>query len=57
MVGDSVTDVRTARAANVPIIAVDFGYSEPPVREFQPDRLISHFDALPRAIDEIWRSQ
>ena len=28
MIGDSTTDVRTARAANVPVIAVDFGYSE-----------------------------
>ena len=28
MIGDSITDVRTARAANVPVIAVDFGYSE-----------------------------
>ena len=26
MVGDSVTDVRVARAAGVPVVAVDFGY-------------------------------
>ena len=50
MVGDSDTDIRTARAAGVPVIAVDFGYSETPVSEFLPDRLISHFDDLPNAI-------
>jgi phosphoglycolate phosphatase len=50
MIGDSVTDVRTARAAAVPIIAVDFGYSERPVSEFGPDRTISHFKQLPAAI-------
>ncbi len=50
MIGDSDTDVRTARAAAVPIIAVDFGYSERPVSEFGPDRTISHFKQLPAAI-------
>src|SRR5262249_15902602 len=53
MVGDSATDIRTARAAGVPIIAVDFGYSESPVAEFNPDRVISHFAELPAAIAAI----
>ena len=35
MVGDSATDIRTARAAAVPVIAVDFGYSEAPVSELR----------------------
>jgi len=50
MVGDSATDIRTARAAGVPVIAVDFGYSEVPVSEFAPDRVIGHFKQLPAAI-------
>lgn len=50
MVGDSATDVNTARAAGIPVIAVDFGYSDPPVAAFGPDRLISHFGQLPGAI-------
>jgi phosphoglycolate phosphatase len=50
MIGDSITDVRTARAAGVPIIAVDFGYSETPIAEFSPDRTISHFTELPASI-------
>ena len=50
MVGDSDTDIRTARAAGVPVVAVDFGYSESPVTQFNPDRVISHFAELPAAI-------
>jgi phosphoglycolate phosphatase len=53
MIGDSITDIRTARAAGVPIIAVDFGYSERPVAEFGPDRTISHFAQLPASIAAI----
>jgi phosphoglycolate phosphatase len=50
MIGDSSTDVSTARAAGIPIIAVDFGYTEKPIAEFGPDCVISHFDGLPAAI-------
>jgi phosphoglycolate phosphatase len=50
MVGDSVTDIDTARAAPVPIIAVDFGYNDGPIAKLAPDRIIGHFDALPEAI-------
>jgi phosphoglycolate phosphatase len=53
MVGDSMTDVATARAAGIPIIAVDFGYTETPPAELGADRLISHFDALPAAVMEL----
>lgn len=53
MIGDSATDVRTARGAGIPVIAVDFGYSERPVVEFEPDRLISHFAQLPAAVAAI----
>jgi phosphoglycolate phosphatase len=50
MVGDSGTDVRTARAAHVPVVAVDFGYNEVPIATLQPDRVISSFTELPGAI-------
>jgi phosphoglycolate phosphatase len=32
MVGDSATDIDTARAAGIPVIAVDFGYTASPPR-------------------------
>src|SRR5262249_3952466 len=53
MVGDSGIDIATARAAGTPIVAVDFGYSEIPVAELAPDRLISHFDELAGAVMEL----
>jgi len=53
MIGDSNTDIRTARAAGIPVIAVDFGYSERPVSDLAPDRIISHFSQLQSAIAAI----
>jgi len=53
MVGDSGIDIATARAAGVPVVAVDFGYSETPVADLGPDRLIGHFDELAVAVLEL----
>jgi phosphoglycolate phosphatase len=50
MVGDSITDIRTARAANVPVVAVDFGYTDVPVATLGPDRVISSFVELGAAV-------
>jgi phosphoglycolate phosphatase len=55
MVGDSANDIRTAHAAGVPVVAVDYGYTEVPVAELGPDRVISHFDALPAALEALAR--
>ena len=49
MMGDTKTDIATARAAGVPVIAVDFGYTDRPESGIQPDRVISHFDELAKA--------
>lgn len=46
MIGDSETDILTARNAGVPVYAVTFGYTQKPVQEFSPDAAISHFDEL-----------
>jgi phosphoglycolate phosphatase len=53
MVGDSGTDIRTARAAKVPVVAVDFGYTEVPIGTLDPDRIISSFAELSAAIVEL----
>jgi len=53
MVGDSVTDLRVARAAGIPVIGVDFGYTAIPMAELGPDRLIGHFDVLPAAVQDL----
>ncbi|HXV30721.1 MAG TPA: phosphoglycolate phosphatase [Sinorhizobium sp.] len=46
MVGDSLNDMLVARNAAVPSIAVPFGYSDVPVEDLSPDRIIRHFDEL-----------
>lgn len=46
MVGDSRTDIDTAKAAGIPVVAVDFGYTDRHVREFEPSAVISHYDEL-----------
>ena len=55
MVGDSETDIRMARQAAIPVVAVDFGYTETPVSLLAPDRIISRFDDLPAAVSELLR--
>jgi phosphoglycolate phosphatase len=50
MVGDSRTDIDTAKAAGIPVVAVDFGYTDRHVREFDPSKVISHFDELTLAL-------
>lgn len=50
MVGDSETDIRTAKAANVPVVAVSFGYSVDPVASFGPDCIIDDYLELPAAL-------
>lgn len=53
MVGDSDVDIHTAKAARVPVVAVTFGYTATPVAEFNPDRVIDHYDALLPAIRDL----
>jgi phosphoglycolate phosphatase len=53
MVGDSETDVLTARRAKVPVVAVSWGYSRTPVAELGADRLIERMNDLPQAVEEL----
>jgi phosphoglycolate phosphatase len=50
MVGDAGPDVGVARRAGIPVVGVEFGYTEVPIAELKPDRLIGHFRELPDAI-------
>jgi phosphoglycolate phosphatase len=50
MVGDSATDVATARAANIPVILRANGYTPIPAPALGADAVIEHFDELPAAI-------
>ncbi|WP_132255231.1 HAD family hydrolase [Methylobacterium segetis] len=53
MVGDSRSDVDAAKAAGIPVVAVTFGYTDTPVQDLGPDRVISHFSELPGAVEAL----
>jgi phosphoglycolate phosphatase len=50
MVGDSAIDVAVARAADVPVIAVSYGYTRTPAHALGADAVIDEFAALPAAL-------
>lgn len=53
MVGDSRADIDAAKAAGIPVVAVPFGYTDVPVRELGPDRVIAHIDELIGAVEAL----
>lgn len=55
MVGDSVTDVRTARAAGAPVILVDYGYTPDPAHTLGSDAVTGDFREIPRLARGLWR--
>jgi phosphoglycolate phosphatase len=55
MVGDAGTDVGAARRAGIPVIGVTFGYTDVPIAELKPDRVIDHMRDLPVAVAELIR--
>ena len=50
MVGDTITDISAADRAEIPSIAVSFGYSEVPVETLGATATIDHFSQLPKTI-------
>ena len=57
LVGDSETDVITAKAAEVPVIAVSFGYTDIPPAALGADLLIHKYEDLPAAVMELLSRQ
>jgi phosphoglycolate phosphatase len=53
MVGDAGPDIGVARRAGVPVIGVSFGYTDVPVSELKPDRVIDHMSELKGAIESL----
>lgn len=50
MVGDTSIDIAAARAAAIPVVGCDFGYSDAPIETLKPDIVISHYSELDAAI-------
>jgi phosphoglycolate phosphatase len=53
MVGDSTFDVRAARNAKVPVVALSFGYNDLPAAELGADVVIDHFEQLIGALETL----
>lgn len=54
-VGDSITDIDTARAAGIPCVALSFGFSDRPTDQLGADILIDHCDELIDALERLAR--
>ena len=53
MVGDAGPDIGVARRAGIPVIGVEFGYTEVPIADLKPDRLVKHMSELPGAVQSL----
>jgi phosphoglycolate phosphatase len=53
MVGDSSYDIRAARNAMVPAVAVSFGYNDRPATELGADAVIGHFSELVETLEKL----
>jgi phosphoglycolate phosphatase len=53
MVGDSITDVQTARNAGVPVVLVSYGYTPEPAANLGADAVVDDFSAVPAAVGKL----
>lgn len=53
MIGDSITDLNTARAAGVPAILLTYGYTPVPAKELGADIVLDDFAELPDALKRL----
>ncbi len=57
MIGDSAPDINAAINAQIPSVAVTFGYSDLPIKELGATKIINHFSQLSDAIESISQDQ
>ena len=53
IVGDTETDVKTARAAGVPVVLVTFGPEGEAISRLDPEALLAHFDGLDAVVADL----
>jgi phosphoglycolate phosphatase len=53
MIGDTLTDHKTARAVGVPSVLVDFSFGDEDVHALNPDAILSDFSELIGVIDQL----
>jgi phosphoglycolate phosphatase len=57
MIGDSITDVATARAAKVPVILVSYGYTPEPAETLGADAVTDDFAEIPGLAERLLAAQ
>ncbi len=50
MIGDSATDVQTARAGGAPVLLLSYGYTPEPAHTLGADAVVDDFMAVPAAV-------
>ena len=53
LVGDTITDRDTARAAGVPCVLVGFGPDGGAVSALEPEAIVPHYDDLPDVLERL----
>jgi phosphoglycolate phosphatase len=53
MIGDSITDLNTARAAGVPCILFSYGYTPVPAKDLGADAVLDNFCDLPGVLETL----
>ncbi len=53
MLGDTRTDLDTARAAGVPVILTSFGFAAEPMDVLAPDHVIAHYREAAEALERL----
>ncbi len=53
MLGDTRTDLDTARAAGAPVILTSFGFAAEPLEVLAPDAVIAHYRDAPAVLDRL----
>ena len=53
MIGDSITDLNTARAAGAPCILMSYGFTPVPAKDLGADIVLDEFAQLPQALRDL----
>jgi phosphoglycolate phosphatase len=53
MIGDGHNDVKVAKAAGIPVIALSYGYTSIPLHQLHPDLILGSFSGIPDALVDL----
>ena len=53
MIGDTLTDLTTARRAGVPCVLTSFGFAAQPLADLAPDAVVDHYDEIPGTLQAL----